>query len=74
MDYKHTIKNGDYKMINRQCTLLSDSLAKAIERVCKQKDYENIKKREKTIVINDDGQIYDPTDLKRKITEKEIIK
>ena len=25
-------------IINRQCTLLSDSLAKAIERVCKQKD------------------------------------
>ena len=47
MDYKQTIKNGDYKMINRQCTLLSDSLAKAIERVCKQKDYENRKKREK---------------------------
>ena len=48
----------------RQCTLLSDSLAKAIERVCKQKD-------EKTVVINDDGQIYDPTDVRRKITEKE---
>ena len=35
-------------MINRQCTLLSDSLAKAIERVCKQKDYENRKKRKAT--------------------------
>ena len=48
----------------KQCTLLSDSLAKAIERVCKQKD-------EKTVVINDDGQIYDPTDVRRKITKKE---
>ena len=52
-------------MIHKQCTLLSDSLAKAIKRVCKQKD-------EKTVVINDDGQIYDPTDVRRKITEKEI--
>ena len=51
-------------MIHKQCTLLSDSLAKAIERVCKQKD-------EKTVVINDDGQIYDPTDINRKISEKE---
>ncbi len=25
------------------------------------------------IVINDDGQIYDPTDIKRKISEKEIV-
>ena len=52
-------------MINRQCTHLSDSLAKAIKRVCKQKD-------RKTVVINDDGQIYDPTDIKRKISKKEI--
>ena len=50
-------------MIQRQCTYLSDSLAKAIKRVCKQKD-------RKTVVINDDGQIYDPTDIKRKISEK----
>jgi len=28
-------------MINRKCTNLNDSLAKAIERVCKQKDKEN---------------------------------
>ena len=52
------------QMIHKQCTLLSDSLAKAIKRVCKQKD-------EKTVVINDDGQIYDPTDINRKISEKE---
>ena len=29
---------------NRQCTLLSDSLRKAIERVCKQKEKEKEKK------------------------------
>ena len=52
-------------MNNRQCTHLSDSLAKAIKRVCKQKD-------RKTVVINDDGQIYDPTDVRRKITDKEM--
>ena len=51
-------------MIHRKCTLLSDSLAEAIKRVCKEKDI-------KTVVINDDGQIYDPTDINRKISEKE---
>ena len=52
-------------MIHKQCTLLSDSLAKAIERVCRQKD-------NKAVVINDDGQIYDPTNIRRKIKGKEI--
>ena len=51
-------------MILRQCTHLSDSLAKSIKRVCRQKD-------NKIVVINDDGQIYDPTDIRRKISEKE---
>ena len=52
-------------MIRRKCTNLSDSLAKAIERVCRQKD-------NKAVVINDDGQIYDPTNIRRKIKGKEI--
>jgi len=35
----------------RQCTLLSDSLAKAIERVCKQKDEKRGRSNENTSSI-----------------------
>ena len=51
----------------RKCIHLSDSLTKAIERICRQKDME------KTVVINDDGQVYDPIDIKRKINKKEML-
>ena len=43
---QHTKTKGE-KMINRKCTNLNDSLAKAIERVCKEKDKENKDKKEK---------------------------
>ena len=33
---------------------------------------EMARNKKKTVVINDDGQIYDPTDIKRKISKKEI--
>ena len=36
-----------YGSFNRQCTLLSDSLAEAIERVCNEKDIKKKKKKKK---------------------------